>query len=67
MNKPIDLSGVPIRDEDGLLHVRLADIPESVRPDFDRFIHGKTTAILDDGSTAVYAWDWAEFVRRKRT
>lgn len=63
----IDLASVPIRDEDGLQHVRLEDIPASVRPAFDKFIDGKTTAILNDGTTGVFAWDWTAFLRRART
>ena len=60
---------VPIQRAGKTPYVRMSDIPEPARSNFDRHMIGSASPVIEGESDCVYAWDWLRFVgesRRKR-
>lgn len=39
------------------------DLPEKYKPEFEKFMRGKTCPILVDGKMGVYSWDFEQFLK----
>jgi len=53
---------LPTHQAGGALYIRLADIPEHVRPAFLQFMRGRTQPCPPSEDECVYAWDWECFL-----
>lgn len=39
------------------------DLPEKYKPEFEKFMRGKTCPILDNGQKGVYSWDFEQYLK----
>lgn len=59
------LSSVPIIEKDGLLIVRLKDIPNPYRSEFASDLYGSCRPIFEDETWSFYAHDWDVWLRNR--
>lgn len=56
---------VPVLKSDTISYVRLCDMPDFVRPHFEKFLSHKTCPLIeseDDPRGCAYSWDWHSFL-----
>lgn len=53
---------VPIHSDGTVSYVRMSEIPEPVRSNFERRMSGATVPVIAGERDCVYAWDWLDFI-----
>ncbi|WP_324781135.1 hypothetical protein [Thiobacillus sedimenti] len=64
-----DPLNVPICRDGNVSYVRMSDIPQPARANFDQWMTGSSVPVIEGETECAYAWDWLRFIgenRRKR-